>query len=205
MSVDEKIKAVLFDFGNVICIFDNMKTVRRLAEHTDMEEQKIEWNIYHASGLQPRYEKGEISSDEFYQSVKTLCGLDMSKEEFRDAYTDIFTPIPETCELIKRLRPGYKLGLVSDTSEWDFGNFQPPEVMALFDAMTLSFQVRTMKPDSRMYQDILYKMKLPARQCVYIDDKYPNVEKARWMGFHAIQYFSPERLLRDLKEQGLDF
>ncbi|HUI64639.1 MAG TPA: HAD-IA family hydrolase, partial [Bacteroidota bacterium] len=67
-----------------------------------------------------------------------------------------------------------------------------------------SFEVGAMKPDKKIYDDVLRKLALPASACVYIDDIAEYVQAGRAMGFSAIRYTSPEQLMRDLRACGVN-
>lgn len=195
------INAVIFDFGNVICRFDNKSVLRRIADDTGRSVGELEEVVYQASELRDNYERGIVSSDEFLARIAALCGLRMSRAEFIRAYTDKFTPIPETYHLIRSLKRTYKLGLLSNTSAWDFEyGITTTEVFPLFDAVTVSFQVHALKPEKEIYLDVLAKLDVQPRECVYIDDIEKYVEAARGLGMNAVQYRSPQELVRSLKD-----
>jgi len=198
------IKAVVFDFGNVICRFDNKIILRRIADDTGRNLEELEEIVYRASELTGNYERGTVSSDDFFARIASMCGLRMSKEEFIRAYTDKFTPIPETYQLIRSLKRKYRLGLLSNTSAWDFEyGIRTTEVFPLFDAVTVSFQVHALKPEKGIFLDVLAKLTVKPPECVYIDDIEKYVEAARGMGMNAVQYRSPLELVGALKDLGI--
>ena len=195
------IRAVVFDFGNVICKFDNKIILRRISEHTGKSMGELEETVYRASGLISDYERGMVSSDDFFNQLAAMCGLRLSKEEFIRSYTDKFTPIPETYELIRSLKRKYKLGLLSNTSAWDFEyGIRTTGVFPMFDAVTVSFQVHALKPEKDIYLDVLSKLDVKPHECVYIDDIQKYVEAARGLGMYAAQYRSPLELVESLKD-----
>jgi putative hydrolase of the HAD superfamily len=198
------IRAVIFDFGRVICDFDIGKFVARAAAHSSLSPQALKETMGQSEAAAVRYETGLISSQEFYRSVCAIASLTMTEQEFVSAYTDIFTPKPATIGLVKRLRGHYRLGLLSNTNEWHFEfGIKPVGLLPFFDAVTLSYEARAMKPDPRIYADMLGKLALPAESCVYIDDIQEYVEGGRRVGLNAIHYTTHERLLDDLKNAGI--
>jgi len=198
------IKAVVFDFGNVICRFDNKVVLGRIAENTGKSTAELEELVYQNSDLTTAYERGVVSSDEFFQRISAICGLRMSQAEFIRAYTDKFIPIPETYELIHSLSRRYKLGLLSNTSAWDFEyGIRTTEVFPLFDAVTVSFQVHALKPEKEIYVDVLANLGVRPHECVYIDDIEKYVEAAKGLGMNAVQYRSPKELDESLKVFGI--
>ena len=199
------IKAIIFDFGNVICTVGNNIFLEKISKFTDKTISELKELIY-LSDLPEKYEMGLLSSDEFFNEIVKKCNLSISKSEFIKAYTDIFTPIQTTFNLIRKLKTKYKVALLSNTSEWDFEyGIKPIEVFNLFDAVSLSFKVKAMKPKNKIFLDSLSKLNLKPEECVYIDDIEEYVEAANQMGIHGIHYISYEKLINSLKRLNIYF
>ncbi len=195
------IKALIFDFGNVLCKFDNGIFLRRISEFADKSVRELHELIYLSSDVPTRYESGLISSEEFFAEISKRCGLTVSKLEFIKAYTEIFTPIGTSFELVRGLKPRYKLALLSNTSEWDFEyGIRTMEVFDLFDAVSLSFEVGALKPDRKIFYDSLTKLNVEPGESIYVDDIEEYVQAARRIGIHAIHYTSHPDLCDSLKE-----
>lgn len=204
MAFHTPITAILFDFGQVIASFDLDRMVRNLAEASGSTPGAIRGYMTDVRDLALRYEAGALTTDGFFQGVRATTGVPFDREQFRQAYCDIFTPITETHDVIRALKPRYRLGLVSNTSEWHFEHgIRPVGVFPLFDAVTLSYEVGAMKPDPAVYHDALRKLGLPADACVYIDDLQINVDAAAHLGMRAFRYVDHLTLLRDLASAGV--
>ena len=196
------IKAIIFDFGNVICKFDYGPFISKISGHSPKSAEEIADLIFRKSSLHRLYETGTISSDEFFNRTVSLCDLDISKQNFIQAYVNIFTPINSTLELIKALKENYKIALLSNTNEWHFNYaIKPLEIFELFDAVTLSHEVKAMKPDHKIFEDCLTKLALQPTECIYIDDIKENSDQATKMGMTGIQYNSNGELLKLLHSQ----
>jgi len=194
------IGAIVFDFGGVISTVDVEGFVRRIAARSEKSALEIGALLY-GSRLPVLYESGRISSADFFARVVALCGLRMPQDEFVRAFTGMFTPIEPTLALIRRLKGRYRLGLLSNTNEWHFrGHIETVPVFPLFDAVTLSYEVREMKPGERIYRDALGKLGLPPEACVFIDDIEENVAAARKLSMRAIRYEGHDRLVAALAE-----
>jgi len=198
------IEAVIFDFGNVLCTFDVGIFVRDIARRTGTPRDVLVLALKRATPLVVQYETGLISSDQFFEQVSRHAGITLSRTDFRDAYCSIFDPIPETLKLVRTLEARYRLGLLSNTNEWHYAcAIQPLEVFPLFEAVSLSFKVKAMKPAEPMYHDMLARLRVPAERCVYIDDVRDNVETGSRLGMRAIHYTSHETLCSSLEECGI--
>jgi putative hydrolase of the HAD superfamily len=198
------IKGIVFDFGNVICEFDNRKFIQKISKHSPHSKEYLYGKIYEMGGIVELYERGEISSSGFYERMKGKYDLDIGIEYFRDAFTDIFNPIHGTIELIRNLKGNYKLGLLSNTNEWDHEfAIKLVDIYPLFDAVTTSYEVGAKKPDERIYLDMLEKIGLGPRECIYIDDIKAYSDKASEMGMIGHQYRDNEGLMVFLEGYGI--
>jgi len=198
------IKGIIFDFGNVLYTFDNMRFVDRISKRSPYSPEDIHRKLYGESSLTEDYETGNISSEEFYRSARKLLRLEIGITRFRHAFTNIFTPIPETLELIPKLKEKHKLGLLSNTNEWDFEHcISEMDIFQLFDAVSLSYVVGAKKPDPRIFLDCLEKMGLEASECIYIDDIDKYAEKATSMGMIGHTYAGHDELVSFLGENGI--
>jgi glucose-1-phosphatase len=198
------IRAIIFDFGMVICTFDLSLFLHSLSTTTGKSVATLRDVLTPLRPLAVQYETGLLTTEEFFRKAVQETGLRVSQDTFGRAYNGIFTPIPSTLGLIRRLKPHYKLGLLSNTSEWHFEyGIKPVEIFPLFDTVTLSYEVKAMKPDERIYRDALSKLGEDASKCVYIDDIEENALAAGSLGMHAIHYRGPQHLLKALEEIGV--
>jgi HAD superfamily hydrolase (TIGR01509 family) len=200
------IRAVIFDFGNVLCRFDNDRFLAGLAALCGRPAEELKVALYGGSSLTQDYEAGRIGSAEFLAGLSALCGRDLPEAEVLHSYTDIFEPIKATFDLVRKLKPGYKLGLLSNTSPWHFEHaIRTTEVFPLFDEVTLSFEVGASKPDPRLFEDALAKLDLMAEECVYIDDLPAFAQAATKHLMHGIAYTTPIALMAQLRQLGVQF
>jgi epoxide hydrolase-like predicted phosphatase len=194
------IRAIIFDYGNVLSRVNNNLFLERISAFCDRSVAELHRLIYEDSGLPAQYETGLITSGEFYHKISGLCGLKMKRPDFIKAFTDIFTPIGETTPLIRKLKENYKLALLSNTNEWDFEHeISRHECFRLFDTVTLSFVVKEMKPGRKIFMDALTKLNLPPDECIYIDDIREYAEAAAAIGITGIHYVSHGKLMDDLR------
>jgi len=200
------IKAIIFDFGNVIGKFTNEIFMGKVSNLTGKSKEEIFELIYKKSGLPEKFETGLISSQDFFEEISKLCGLKVSYEELKDIYSkDKFTLIEGMTELIESLKENYKIGLLSNTSEWDFDYMMKTVPMIkTFDTITTSFKVKAMKPNPKIWEDALNKLQLKAEECVYADDILEYAETAEKLGFKAVQFVDTEKFKSDLKSFGVE-
>lgn len=203
MGAATGIRLIISDFGGVICTFDYRIFCERLARRIGRDAEEIYAAVYHGD-LHAAFEHGRLTGPEYHRKVMDRFGADVSYAEFFPMYGNIFTEIPGTCDLLRRLHTRYPLYLLSDTNEIHFGYVkQTVEVIRLFQQCIVSYEVGVMKPQPGIYQEALRRSGLPADACVFIDDRPGNVEGAQRVGMHAFQFVSPEHCAADLVRLGV--
>ena len=142
-------KAIIFDFGNVVGFFDHFRTLEKLTPHTTWSARRIYDAIFDGP-LEDDLESGRITVDQFLAEFRRLCELTCDSEFLRAACGDIFTPNAAVCELIPKLRGRYRIVLGSNTNPLHGAQFtrQFADVLGHFDHLVLSTR-RCPKPRRR--------------------------------------------------------
>jgi glucose-1-phosphatase len=199
-----KISTLVFDFGNVLGFFSHRQAADQLAAHAGLSAAAIQAFLFNDE-REDAYESGRLSTAEFRALVKRECRLRCDDDQFNLAYADMFHPNPDTCSLVPRLKPSYRLVLLSNTNElhsWHFRR-QFADTLRWFDALVLSHEVGVRKPDRRIYDHALRLAGCPANECVFIDDMPGNVAAAREAGWHGVVYRRGDDLRLALAELGV--
>ena len=197
------IRLIICDFGGVICTFDYRIFCERLARRIRRAADEI-FAAAFGDRLQTDFESGKLSGREYHRAVMVRLDADVPYEEFRPMYGDIFTEVPGTCDLLRRLHRRYPLYLLSDTNEIHFGYVKETvPVLSVFDVFIVSYQVGAMKPDPRIYEEALRRSGLPAGACLFVDDRTLNVEGAMRVGMRALRFESPGALAAELSRLGV--
>jgi HAD superfamily hydrolase (TIGR01509 family) len=65
--------------------------------------------------------------------------------------------------------------------------------------------VRLIKPDAAIYQHTLRGLGVSASEALFLDDREINIQAARALGIHAIQFRSQEQLRKEMQAAGFSF
>jgi putative hydrolase of the HAD superfamily len=199
-----EVRAVVFDFGNVISAFDTSKFLVKLAARSPLPVERLREIVY-GSGLHARFEAGRISGPAFHREVVSRGRVDIGVDAFVEAFAGIFTPVPGTTGLIRRLASRYPTGLLSNTNPWHFRHhIRLAEAFPCFSTVTLSYRVRALKPDPAIYADAVAKLGLPAGACVYFDDIPEYAEGACRAGMRGIPFTTAAAAEAALRGLGVD-
>jgi putative hydrolase of the HAD superfamily len=199
------ISTIVFDFGNVVAFFSHQKSAEQLAAYGNASAASLAAYLF-GGQLEDDFESGHIPSDRFISMVREAFHLRCTDEQFTQAFVDMFTANPDVCDLLPRLKPRYRLLLLSNTNDLHARHFLAKfrEQLAPFDAFVLSHEVGIRKPDPRAYEYCRRQAgSPPPSECLFIDDLPANVEGVRACGWQGIVYRRGEDLVGKLAELGV--
>ncbi len=83
---------------------------------------------------------------------------------------------PETKAVLDKLKKEYTIALISNVSVQSFNALKKtfPEIIKMFDAMTLSFEEGCNKPVEKMFLCTLEKLKLKPEEAMMVGDHYKD-------------------------------
>jgi putative hydrolase of the HAD superfamily len=196
-------KAICFDFGNVVGYFSYRKPLERLRRHTDLNDEQILEAI--GGELQEDYESGRLTSDEFLRRAVECCCLRCSAEELAMHYANIFWPNEDVCAMLPKLRGRYRLLLGSNTCDLHARQFkrQFADPLANFDSLVLSHEIGDRKPKAAFFEHVQRLAGCPPEECLFIDDLPANIEGAKACGWHGIVYVDASDLRNRMRNLGV--
>jgi 2-haloacid dehalogenase len=195
------VKAIIFDFGNVLSLWDPHQVYKRFFPN----EQAIDaffkeinfnaWNLEQDKG-RPFADGVAVLSAQFPHYARLIQIYD---ERWEDSIVSI---IEGTVKLVYRLkRAKYPLYLLSNFSKEKFSLMQRRyDYLELFDDIIISGEHHLAKPDPAIYHLTLKRINRRAQECIFIDDSLPNIETARSLGFVTVHFQSPGQLEADLQQ-----
>jgi putative hydrolase of the HAD superfamily len=199
------IRTVIFDLGRVLVPFDFSRAYTAMAGRTGLEPAELRDRIKRLGIVGP-FEGGAMDEHEFRRAVLAELGAEMDHEEFCSIWFSIFLPellIPE--EMVKRVRAQRRTVLLSNTNSIHFRLLKERyPVLEHFDAYILSYEVKAMKPDPRIFAAAVEAAQCRPEECFFTDDIAAYVEGARACGIDAVVFESAEQTARELRARGLD-
>lgn len=196
-------KLVLFDLGRVLVNFDQDKIAQRLMERAHRTFEDI-IAFYRTTQVFHNFECGTISPEDTLALINKMLGAEMSMEEFKPLWSDIFVENEGMAAIVDALGAHYRLFVLSDTNVLHYEHIcERFPIMKKFETHILSFKVGARKPDRRMYEAALRHAGVSAEETVFIDDKEKNITGARALGITAVHYQSVAETKKAFQSIGL--
>ena len=201
------IKAVVFDFGQVISMPPDQKVLVELAHREGVEREKFEPLLW---SLRGGYDRGDITGKAYFNTIFSRLGAavpdDETLEELIELDFSAWKNInPGTTALMEDVKnAGYVLGILSNMPHeflaWARKNVP---VFSLSDVSLFSCEVGLIKPAREIYEKLLSMLGLEGRELVFFDDIAENVRSARALGMDAVLWKDPDCARRELESRGV--
>jgi Predicted hydrolase (HAD superfamily) len=197
--VIKRYSVIIFDLGNTLIRFDHSISAKKFANlfHLDSEEVR---KLFFDSTLTQAFERGQISSKEFYSRITGGLGVAIPFKDFTAIWNDIFWIDEGSCAIARRLKKDYKLFLLSNISRLHYEYIASKfDILKIFDEIILSFAVGAIKPEKRIFEDAVRRAGGDKSAVLYIDDREDLIKEAAVFGIDSIKYEGSDKLEKDLR------
>lgn len=198
------IKNIIFDLGNVILKFKPEEFLLRYC--TDKEYiQEFIFKVIR-SKIWVNLDRGTISiEDAKNEFIKNYPNDNNFIELFFNHWMEMLTPINENVKIMQDLKSnGYKIYALSNFIKEAFDFVQNHyEFFLLFDGKIISSKVNSIKPESKIYDELLDKFHLNPKECIFIDDIKSFLTYAKKLNMKTILHLPNIDLRSELRKLGV--
>jgi epoxide hydrolase-like predicted phosphatase len=180
---------LILDFGGVLW---NMRwdVCRELEDAHGLERGLVFSTLYRTETWRA-IERGRGDPDawraEAHHALEARAGRPLPP--LHDAWRAAQGPIAATADLVRALRPRYRLGILSNADRTLRARLRTGlPIYDLFDDVVCSAEVGLAKPEPEIYVLACERLGLPPGACVFVDDHEPNITAAEAVGLRAVLY-----------------
>ena len=199
------IKAIVFDYGQVISLPQDQKMMEEIVRRIGVESEEFKSVLWTLRG---DYDRGIISARDYFKKVLSHFDVylnDKSIDELVELDSMSWKNVnPETVLLMEEIKKaGYLLGILSNMPQ-NFLSWARENISAfsLPHVSVFSCEVKLIKPEEAIYRKLLSLLSVEAEELVFFDDKINNIEGARVLGIEAVLWEGPENARRELLSLG---
>ena len=181
-SQSPDLRAVIFDFGEVLCLPPDPEIMGRMAKAFHLSPERF-LDLYHPSRLS--YDRGDVTPWEYWKNFAAGAGVlieDGLIETLQKWDHEMWSRIdPQMIDWQANLRAaGYRTAILSnmqrDMSEYVRGNF---EWVRRFDCLIFSGEVHLAKPEPEIYEQTIRCLGVKHSEALFVDDREENLRAAR--------------------------
>mgnify|MGYP001583599818 FL=1 len=132
--------------------------------------------------------------------------IKLEGDAFEQGWNSIYDEIiPGASELLGTLKKSYRLVALTNTNtvHYPVWAVKYAKELEIFERVFSSHIIKHRKPEAAAYQVVLDYLQLPPANTWFFDDHLPNIVAAEKMGINAVLVTSFEKMLDDMKQQGI--
>jgi putative hydrolase of the HAD superfamily len=202
MALVNSYDGFIFDYGKVL-VHDQTEAERaEMAKIVGIPLDRFE-ELYWKDRLD--YDKGSFTGIEYWQALAKTDGKVLNLDQIDslisiDSQSWMHFDEP-MWQFVEELRAAGKRVAILSNMPMDLGeNIKTqPGRFSLFDHVTLSYEVKSVKPEAPIYENCLAGIGTPLKKTVFFDDKIVNVRGAEMLGLDAIEFLDRDTVLKRMR------
>lgn len=200
----DKVKAVVFDVGNVLLRWNPRNLYRKIFDSVE----QMEWFLSHVCDgpWNEAQDRGRAWADAVQERTKTFPQWAAEIRAYDERWMETLGgEIEENVNVLRALKQ-------ANVSVYAITNFSKEKFHAaraqfdffdLFEGIVVSGEEQLIKPDPRIFRLFLNRYQLSPPTCVFVDDSRANVVAAKKIGMRTIHYEDGLDLAAALDRHGI--
>ncbi|SMD03157.1 HAD family hydrolase [Pedobacter africanus] len=191
----QKIKNIIFDYGNVIFEIDFKKAQEALlqlgiANNTEFFSHKSHHQLFN------NFETAAISPAQFREGIREAAGNnDLTDQQIDEAWNSLLVGVPPGVhEVLLKVKQKYRTFLLSNNNETHYNyivdylkrEFNMEDNAGLFEKAYYSQQMFLRKPNIEIFEQVIKENNLNPDETLFIDDSPQHIEGAKLAGLHTL-------------------
>ncbi len=195
----DKIKNIVFDIGKVLIEWDPENIYKTLFNRDDYNKHPLSSMPGGSTWLE--FDRGTIDLDEIIDIFSK------NNEDYKDDIARFLKEAPhhipplwDSVDCAMKYKDlGYKIYLLSNFPEYGFTIIQNKfDFFSNFHGGVISWEVKSIKPEKKIYKILLEKYNLIPGETIFIDDDKENIKSAEDIGIKGIQFLEGMNLCKEL-------
>ena len=204
-SANKNIKAVVFDYGDVIELHGGGSPSKMASEMLGIPHSEFR-NVY----FQHNHLANVENHDWYDMFSKVLSTFNISKEK----EVEVMSMLQEhrskmrinagVVALFPKLQQlGLRIGILSNSNSELRERLDQNGLAELVDVVVISGEIGFQKPHKEAFQVLFEKLNLRPKEVIFVDDSTKSLEKAGEIGYMPILFKNNEQLKADLITAGV--
>ena len=196
---------LLFDLDGVLVHYDRAQRVAHLAGSLGRDARQVDEALF-GSGLESRYDRGELDTAQYLDSLGTALGTRVPRSAWAAARGVSMRIDPDCVDLLERVAGQVDVAILTNNGPLLVETLPEllPALYPRFDGRVLcSATLGASKPSPDAYLRALARLRHRPQATVFLDDNATNVDGARAAGLHAEHVPAPGEFAAILAAYGL--
>ena len=204
-TTNKTIKAIVFDFGGVIELFEGGSMPQRLSKllNIPLEEfRKVYFEYNHLSNVH-NLPFGEMllkvvsvfdKSEKMKAAAEAIIEDDSKKRKINAELVALFPALREL---------GFRVAIFSNATSELRAKLKEKGLLETVDEVFISGEIGFQKPHKEAFHVVFEKLHVRPEEVIFIDDAMKSLEKSAEIEYTPILFKNNQQLLEDLKKLGI--
>ena len=196
LSQKRSVRALVFDYGNVLCLEQTLEDMKGMALICGIPHERLS-ELYWK--LRPPYDRGDIDGPAYWTAIVGQQGLGLSRDQVAtlikldsESITRPNQGAVQWAELLHH--EGFPLTLLSNMPlELSRHVTKCFPSLSTFEYLIYSCDYGSIKPELAIYRNCLELLKADPQDILYLDDRAENVEAAARLGINSVLFDTVEK------------
>ena len=202
MALVDDFESIIFDYGGVLVGHQTQADQARMADAVGLPLEQFTERYW---TNRADYDKGALTAPEYWmdiaagsKSLLTEAEIDRLAGMDADSWMDFDEVMWEW--LAELSEAGKRIAILSNMPR-ELGEALKgrTERLNAFDQVTLSYEVRSVKPEPVIYEHCLEGLDTPPERTLFFDDRMENIQGAELLGIRAIQFLKRDDVLLQVR------
>ena len=204
LSQKRSVRAVVFDYGNVLCLEQTLEDMKGMALVCGIPHERFS-ELYWK--LRPPYDRGDIDGPAYWTAVVGQQELGLSRDQIATLIKldseSITRPNQGAVQWAQLLHhEGFLLALLSNMPlELSRHVTKSFPSLSTFEYLIYSCDYGSIKPELAIYRNCLELLKAAPQDILYLDDRAENVEAAARLGINSVLFDTVEKTASRVKSR----
>ena len=184
-----KVKNVIFDLGAVMFNWSPKAITENFTDDVELQKRIQSELYYHQDWID--FDCALLTEEEATKRASERLEISLiDADELFSQTKESFTLISKTLDVLKDVKEkNLKAYCLSNISPESFNHVsERHDLFKLFDGIVTSGEENIGKPDKQIFEILLNRYELEAKECLFIDDSNANTSTATKLGITAITF-----------------
>ncbi|MBN2100603.1 HAD family phosphatase [Candidatus Dojkabacteria bacterium] len=205
------IKVVCLDLDGVLFEKVHENLIQNLSQKFNIEEEELKDILFVKAAEEGGYnelKKGTIEPSQYWNWLFAELGTDadFTKEDYINELHKGYHINPKAIELINILRSnGIRTALCSNNYKDNIEALEKKFSLSnYFDVIAFSYEIGALKPDKKIFEELVSRAKVKPEEIVYSDDNEAKLAGAKEIGIKTFVFKNFEQFKKELSNLGVE-
>ncbi|HSX39743.1 MAG TPA: HAD family phosphatase, partial [Candidatus Saccharimonadales bacterium] len=198
------IKAICFDLDGVYFTPQSFQDFKKALPKEKNDEDTVNYVLYKSPEML-NFKLGKMEEEDYWKYATWALGINATYDQIYKLLRDSYQVNQEVVDYVQKVRAaGFKTCICSNNFVTRIRELNNKfGFLDLFDVQVFSYKVGYIKPDKRIFEELVSAAEVAPEEIVYSDDDEQKMDGAKELGINTFVYTNFEDFKKNLESLGV--